>query len=104
MDLKQKTLFCLQKHPETRNSDIALTEKIWWEFHNSKIKEFDGEKYVKIKDMYELPREDNVKRIRAKIQNEEHKFLPTNDIILKQRGLLAEKWRLEMMPSNTARY
>ena len=62
-NLKDKILFCLEKYPSSRNSDIELTTKVWYEFHNSKIKVFDDEQYVKLKDLYDLPREDNVKEL-----------------------------------------
>lgn len=43
--------------------------------------------------LLDLPREDNVKRVRAKIQNEEHKYLPTNPDVLIKRGILEEYWQ-----------
>lgn len=101
--LRNKILHCLEKYPSTRNSDIELTAKIWHDFHNSKIVEINSEQYIKINDLFELPREDHVKRIRAKIQNEEKKFLPLEKIA-KQRELLREDWRFNMMPSNPSRY
>lgn len=103
MNLKDKILFCLERYPETRNSDILLTRAVWYEFHNSKLFEMNGKKAVLLESLMDLPREDHVKRIRAKIQNEEKRFLPTDLKILKQRKLLAEEWRFNMMPSNPAR-
>lgn len=103
LDLKFKILHCLEKYPQTRNSDIDLTTKVWYEFHNSHLISINGKEYVSVLDLFELPREDHIKRIRAKIQNEQHLFLPTDEKILKQRKLLAEKWRIDMMPSNPAR-
>ena len=52
---------------------------IWYKFHNSKlVKLDDGTQAVRLKDLFDLPREDNIKRLRAKIQNEEHKFFANN--------------------------
>ena len=103
MDLKSKILHCLEKYPETRNSDIKLTNAVWYEFHNDKIKNFEGRNYVALQDLYDLPREDNIKRTRAKIQNEEGKYLPTEEKILKQRKILEQKYRQEYSPSNPSR-
>ena len=49
--------------------------------------------YIYLKDLFELPREDNIKRVRAKIQNEEHKFLPTDFKIMKKRKSASKTWR-----------
>ena len=100
INLKDKIIHCLTKYPETRNSDIKLTNAVWIEFHNSKILKIDGKNYVALTDLYELPREDNVKRIRAKIQNEDNLFLPTDINIAKQRKKNEEKWRNYFSPSN----
>lgn len=43
--------------------------------------EIDGVYFVSLGKLFDLPREDNIKRIRAKIQNEEKLFLPTDPAI-----------------------
>jgi len=88
-NLKGKIEYCLRNYPETRNSDITLTIKIWQTFYG--ISDF-----VSLKDLYNLPREDNVKRIRAKIQNDQKKFLPTILKVAKKRGILEDEWRVAM--------
>ena len=103
MNLRDKIIHCLDLYPTTRNSDILLTRAIWFEFHSNKLFDYNGKKAVLLESLMDLPREDHVKRIRAKIQNEEKRFLPTDLKILKQRKLLAEEWRFNMMPSNPAR-
>lgn len=106
MKLQTKIEHCLEKYPETRNSDIKLTNSIWFEFHNNKIKrDADGDLVVKLKDLYDLPREDHIKRIRAKIQNSKSnpRFLPTDIKILKGRKILEKYWHLSMSPSNPSR-
>ena len=85
--LKEMILHCLEKHPNTRNSDIGLTLMIWWIFYNDKIKMIDGEAYIHLKSLYDIPREDSVKRIRANIQNIEGKFLPTSEAVRKARRI-----------------
>lgn len=96
-NLKSKVLFCLANYPETRNSDIELTTRIWKQYHSSKLRlGLGGEVLVSLKDLFELPREDNVKRYRAKIQNEENRYLPTEEKIAKARKINIELWRKAM--------
>lgn len=95
--LKQEILFILSEYPESRNSDIRLTNLIWWKFYNSKVFQNEtGDYCIRLKDLYSVPREDNVKRIRAKIQNEEQRFLPTEWKVAKQRKINEESWRRAM--------
>jgi hypothetical protein len=102
MNLKQKIEHCLTKYPETRNSDVLLTRAVWHEFHNSKIFKHNDKPAVYLEDMMDLPREDNVKRWRAKIQNEEHKFLPTSEEVCRARKIEEFWWHGEMSKSNPA--
>ena len=48
---------------------------------------------VELKNIMELPREDNVKRIRAKFQNEKKMYLPTSLEVARQRKISEEEWR-----------
>lgn len=108
--LKDKVEFCLERYPETRNSDIKLTNAIWITFHKETLIPIQGqlakEYTVKLTDLYSLPREDHIKRIRAKIQNPNHKtgypgkYPPTEEKIAIRRGWLKEYW-LEKMGYNT---
>ena len=84
----------LETIPETRNDDIRLTLEIWKAFYPGFIKR-DENNYsiIRLADIWEMPREDNVKRVRAQIQNEERRFLPTSPEVLKKRGMLTEEWR-----------
>lgn len=75
---------------EARNSDVALMIIIWQRWYGVSDKP-DG--IVHVRRLFDLPREDNVKRVRAKIQNEEHKYLPTNPDVLIKRGILEEYWQ-----------
>lgn len=137
-NLKAKVLDTLRKFPQSRDSDVWLTLKIWTDYFPTKIKRFPKVVYlreqmigdpllapvlkaldealledgilkkvlkengeteirpasmVQLKDIFDLPREDNIKRIRAKIQNEEHRYLPTTPEIRKQRQISELDWR-----------
>ncbi len=96
MKLKDKILYCLEKDEQSRNSDIRLTQSIWFNFHRDKLFENEkGKLCINIQDLFDLPREDNIKRIRAKIQNDQHnpQFLPTSIEVRRQRGILEQTWR-----------
>ena len=90
--LKGQVEHCLKNYPDTRNSDITLTIQIWREFYPEKV---IGEA-VALKDLYELPREDNVKRARAYFQNDKKLYWPTSLEIAKKRGILEDEWRVAM--------
>lgn len=113
-ELKTRILKILQDYPKSRDSDAWLTIKLWCVFYPSRIirKEADcicapgsetlncpkhtgkeGEPMIRLKDIMDLPREDHVKRIRAIIQNEEHKFLPTSWEVAKQRKINETDWK-----------
>lgn len=92
--LKTKIEFVLENYPDTRNDDISLTLHIWrLYYYDFLFKDENGRLCVKLKNIFELPREDNIKRLRAKIQNEQGKWLPTSPVIRKRRGILEEEWR-----------
>jgi hypothetical protein len=91
-NLKAKVKNVLEKYPETRNCDIQLTIQIWKEYYAQYI----FEDCVALKNLFELPREDNVKRIRAYFQNVKKLFLPTDWIVAKKRGIIQDEWRVAM--------
>lgn len=101
-NLKHKVEKCLEFYPETRNSDITLTMAIWCEFHSSNVFEHNGRKAVYLADLMDLPREDNIKRARAEIQNVEHKFLPTSETVKKQRKINEEYYHDKFAHNNPA--
>lgn len=96
MTLREKVLKVLENYPDSRNSDVTLTLRIWLVYHEKELAKFEGKNYVRLNKIFELPREDNVKRIRAKIQNEEHLWLPTDPKIIKRRKLKEQEWRSEL--------
>lgn len=115
--LKIQILDILEKHPKSRDSDQWLTIKLWCVFYPSRIirKEAEcscapdratlgcpkhtgreAEPMIRLADIMDLPREDNIKRIRAVIQNEEKQFLPTSWAVAKQRKINEEEWKTYM--------
>ena len=88
----------MHRYPQTRNSDIELTIRLWKEYYPQRIikNNKNDQDYVALKDLFDLPREDNIKRVRAKIQNEEGKLLPTEWKIAEQRGMEQDKWHKAM--------
>lgn len=96
-ELKDQIEYVLDKYPKTRNSDIGLTATIWQVYYQDKVfQNGEGLVCVRLRDLNYLPREDAIKRIRAKIQNEEMKFLPTELAVVKKRRINEEAWRTAM--------
>lgn len=86
----------LRNIPESRNSDITLLIEIWRRYYPQRVKKgASGEEGVWLKDLYDLPREDGVKRIRASF-NHEGKYFPTDWKVAKGRGIEEDRWRVEM--------
>jgi len=104
-NLKDQVIEILRDIPETRNSDITLTIEIWKRFFPEKT--IGGEcSAVRFSDLYDLPREDNIKRIRAKLTEEELKrinegkmtgeeyvALPTSEQVAKKRCINEALWQ-----------
>jgi len=84
----------LRNIPDTRNSDIALTIEIWKKYCPQFIKiGAMGDEGVWLKDILKLPREDNIKRERARF-NEEGKYYPTDWAVAKARGIKEDEFRV----------
>lgn len=92
--LDTQVRYCLRVYADTRNSDIELTIRIWKTFYPTALsKSATGQFYVALDKLADLPREDNVKRVRAKIQNTEKLYLPTDAKVAKARGWEIHEWR-----------
>lgn len=92
--LDKMVRYCLREYPATRNSDITLTQQVWQTFYPQHIVQNNiGKQFVALDKLFELPREDNVKRVRAKIQNVEKQYLPTDPKIAEKRAWNMEEWR-----------
>jgi len=90
-------MVCLSQVPATRNSDIALMIEIINRFFPQRVihgKNGDG---IYLRDLYDLPREDNIKRLRAHIQNVQGLHLPTEWKIAKKRKIKEEIWKKYML-------
>jgi len=95
--LKKRVYYCLEHFQDTRNSDILLTIVLWREYYPQFIKKGkDDHLGIHLKNLFDLPREDNIKRARAYWQNTKHKFLPTDWSVAKQRKILQNEWRVAM--------
>jgi hypothetical protein len=83
----------LVTEPETRNSDITLMIALWRRYYPETIVKDIG---VYLKDLYDLPREDNIKRHRATIQNKETRLLPTDMKIFIERAKASKEWKARL--------
>lgn len=94
--LKKMVINVLEKSEKSRNSDQYLTILIWKTYYPDKIIEVRKNDEIKnaifLKDIMELPREDNVKRIRAAL-NAKGLYLPTSEKVAMQRKLNMDAWR-----------
>ena len=105
INLKEKVKHCLEIDQESRNSDIRLTQMVWWEYHRGKIADLpDGTKAIRIKDLFDLPREDHISRVRRSVQEDAIKkvvkglshykiYLPTDINVANQRKMNEINWR-----------
>ncbi len=94
--LKEQIETVLKDSPPTRNDDVALTIGIWKKFYSDKIRQSTKDENVYgvyLHDIFFLPREDTIKRIRAVIQNEEGRYVPTNWAVAKKRQMNEQEWR-----------
>ena len=88
MSLKQQIEQILNDYPRTRECDISLMLTIWWKFYGVG-------KTVEVKRIFDLPREDHIKRYRAKL-NSNGKYLPTDPKVIKKRRINIDRWRKEL--------
>lgn len=108
-DLKSKVLEILEKYENTRNDDAILTFMIIYtylrdEMFVKKVIDVDGiakDKYYISTTALKMVREDHVKRIRAKIQNDELKFLPTKEEVRKARRISETTWHYYLTKNPT---
>ena len=94
--LTGKVEYCLNKYEETRNSDTKLCNAVLYEFYRDNLfldyrNKKEGDLAVRLKDMYNLPKFEDICRIRRKFQ-EKLKYCATKGSIAEGR----EKKRLEV--------
>lgn len=92
-NIKAKVEEALTKDEQSRNSDIRCTNYILINhFQGRLFKDKDGDWAIKLKELYNVPSIDDVKRIRA-LFNSKGKYLPTSKTVAKQRRINEEEWR-----------
>lgn len=92
--LKSMVYRVLERREETRNSDITLMIRIAEIYYPSRIRHNqEGKAEIFLEDLYSLPREDHIKRVRAYLQNEQNLFLPTIEDVRKTRGINEMDWK-----------
>jgi len=92
-NLKEKILFCLENFEITRNDDAQLTFFIIHKYLPNEIIQVEGKWFISTEALKQV-REDNVKRLRAIVQNLEHRFLPTTEEVRKKRKIGEQEWRI----------
>lgn len=100
--LKKRVHKILELYPKSRDSDVMLMLYLWQSYYPSRIHRENDEspKYVYLRDIMDLPREDNIKRVRAIIQNVDGEFLPTSKAVAKQRKINEETWKAYILKNN----
>jgi hypothetical protein len=94
LKLKEQVEVILKDYPPTRDNDITLMIALWKKFYSVHIKvTSSNEQGIYLKSLYTLPTHESIKRVRALIQNDEHRFLPTDSRVRKQRRIKEEEWR-----------
>lgn len=102
--LKNQVENILQHNEQARNSDILLRHLLWREYY-SKYLHWDASRsdyFVYFKDEAEIPNQDDIKRIRAKIQNPDPKnnytgkYPPTVWEVAKKRKWQEDLWRVAL--------
>lgn len=90
-ELEAKVLKILKDIPESRDSDVILTFWIVKTYMPTEVRCIDGQWFLSMRGLNEY-REDHIKRVRAKIQNEKNQYLPTSWEVAKQRRIAQVEW------------
>lgn len=103
--LKFQVEHCLKHEPETRNSDIILTIRLWKIFYLHylaydpfTVGDFGPDKVeaVYLTALFKLPSQDAIKRVRAYWQNTRKMYPPSDWRVAKKRNMLENDWRVAM--------
>lgn len=92
-ELEKQVITVLKTDERSRNDDIRLTQVLWYLFYKSRLIHQNNEYLVRIDDLFTLPREDHISRIRRKIQNDRGEYLPTDPAVRKKRSISTEDWQ-----------
>jgi len=91
---KRQVEAVLESNPAARNSDKELTIALWTRFYPDHVlKDAEGNDVIALSSIWDLPSQDCIKRVRAAIQNDEKRFIPTDQKIAEARGWLIGDWR-----------
>lgn len=89
-NMKEKVEYCLREYEETRENDAQLTLSIIKTFLPGEVKFIDGTYFFSM-DSLKAVREDHVKRVRAKF-NQDGFYLATNPEVIKKREKARRVW------------
>lgn len=93
-DITKQVVYELATNPKSRNNDILLTQLVWEDYYPQFItRDVLGDPMIYLRDLYAVPNQDDIKRIRAKIQNEDRLYLPTDINIFIKRAKNSKEWR-----------
>jgi len=84
--LRKAIIEFMRQDTRCRNDDRWLMWRVWKDFDKISV-------YIPYEDMKKLSLPGSVVRIRAMIQNDEKKFLPTRPEIRDARRISEEQWR-----------
>jgi hypothetical protein len=89
--VKGRVDWILQNYPSSRNSDFILTLIYYRQFHSLPFP------YLEYEAIKELPTMESIRRVRQKIQNEEHRWLPTDETVIRRRSKQSamRRWAVE---------
>ena len=94
LKLKDQVEIILKDYPKTRDSDITLMIEIWKKFYKAHIKVASNNEFgIYLSSLYTLPTQERIKRVRAIVQNDEHRFLPTEEKVRRQRRISEDEWK-----------
>ena len=75
-DLRAQVGYVLSHYPAARDADVRLAHLVWQIFYPEYV---EGE-WVRLRDMYQLPRQISITRTRATIQNAYGLFQPSASV------------------------
>jgi hypothetical protein len=87
--LRDQVEYVLQRSEKAKNSDVYLWILIVRQFYSGVVR---PDQSIFLKDMFELPNQDNVKRLRARF-NAALLYLPTSEEVRRKRGINEAIWR-----------
>lgn len=83
---ESKVAYLLNRFPDTRESDISLLIRYWETFNSEKV----SNGWVRLQDLYTLPRARTLVRQRARVQNT-YKLFQASHEVRRYRGTLSDE-------------